>query len=274
MWTRPDDRFAPLQVPVFLLLTLFAWIIWIPQAAYRLGYIEGAASLRSPINALTVWAPGFAAIILSALFSGWSGVGRLLRPLGRWRVNPLWYIMALCFEPARWLISFGIDRLLGRSYELGSMPLQVILGAAPGYMMVVAVVFTLPNAIGEEIGWRGFALPRLQARYGALWASLILGIFWGIWHIPSWIGQGLDTSFSAMAVRVAGLVATAFVFTWIYNKTGGSLLLAVLFHVSIASKNYLFPSLRTQTDEVVLWVFVAVVVAASWRQWIRSKQSA
>jgi hypothetical protein len=87
--------------------------------------------------------------------------------------------------------------------------------------------------VGEEIGWRGFALPRLRAWRGTLVGTLVLGVFWGLWHIPAWIGQGLSLGFGPMAVRVLGIVATAFVFTWIYYGSGGSLVPAVIYHASI-----------------------------------------
>jgi len=256
-----------IELALFFLLTLVAWTIWVPQARYRLGLAESAVSLRSPANALTVWAPGLAAIVLTILSSRGRGLHDLLSGLGRWRVSWRWYLLALFFEPARWCLALGIDRLLGRSYELGPMPLKAILGSAAVYMIPVAVVFTLPNAIGEEIGWRGFALPRLRAWRGALVGTLVLGVFWGLWHIPAWIGQGLSLGFAPMAVRVLGLVATAFVFTWIYYGTGGSLALAVLYHAAIAAKNYLFPGLPTRTEQLLLWVFVFVLIASTRSLW-------
>ena len=256
-----------IELTLFFLLTLVAWIIWVPQALYRLGLAESAVSLTSPANALTVWSPGLAAIVLTILWSRGRGLSALFGGLGKWRVTWRWYLVALFFEPARWCLALGIDRLLGRSYELGPMPLQVILGAAAPYMIPVAVVFTIPNAVGEEIGWRTFALPRLSAWRGALVGTLVLGVFWGLWHIPAWIGQGLSLGFGPMAVRVLGLVATAFVFTWIYYGSGGSLVLVVLYHAAIASKNYLFPGLPTQTEEILLWVFVLVMIASTPSLW-------
>ncbi len=257
-----------IELALFFLLTLIAWTIWVPQARYRLGLAAAAVSLQSPANALTVWAPGLAAMVLTILRSRGRGLSDLLSGLGKWRVHWRWYLIALFFEPVRWCLAFGIDRLLGRSYELGPMPLKAILGAAAAYMIPVAVVFTLPNAIGEEIGWRGFALPRLRAWRGALVGTLVLGVFWGLWHIPAWIGQGLSLGFAAMAVRVLGLVATAFVFTWIYYGSGGSLALVVLYHAAIAAKNYLFPGLPTRTEQILLWVFVLVLIARTRSLWL------
>ncbi len=256
-----------IELALFFLLALVGWLIWVPQARYRLGLAESAVSLTSPANALTVWSPGLAAIVLTMFWSGGRGLRDLLGGLGKWRVNWRWYLVALFLEPVRWCLSLGIDRILGRSYELGPMPLQAILGPAAVYMIPVAVVFTIPNAVGEEIGWRGFALPRLRAWRGALVGTLLLGVFWGLWHIPAWIGQGLSLGFGPMAVRVLDLVATAFVFTWIYYGSGRSLFLVVLYHAAIASTNYLLPGLPTQTEEIVLWVFVLVMITSTRSLW-------
>ncbi len=147
-----------LELVLFFLLTLVAWTIWIPQARYRLGLAESAVSLRSPANALTVWSPGLAAILLTNLSSRGPGLGALFGKLGRWRVGWQWYLVAVLFEPARWCLSLGIDRVLGRSYELGPMPLQVILGPAAAYMIPVALVFTHSERCG-----RGDRLARLRA---------------------------------------------------------------------------------------------------------------
>ncbi len=266
--TETSGTRRAIELALFFLLTLVAWIIWVQQARYRLGLAESTVSLRSPANVITVWSPGLAAIVLTILRSRGQGLRDLLGGLGKWRVNWRWYVVALFFEPARWCLSLGIDRILGRSYELGPMPLQVVLGSAAAYMIPVAVVFTIPNAVGEEIGWRGFALPRLRAWHGALAGTLVLGVFWGLWHIPAWIGQGLSLGFGPMAVRVLGLVATAFVFTWIYYGSGGSLVLVVLYHAAIASKNYIFPGLPTHTEEILLWLFVLVMIISTRSLWI------
>jgi len=256
-----------IDLALFFVLALVAWTIWVPQARLRLGLTESAVSLRSPANALTVWSPGLAAMALTLVRSRGRGLRDLLSGLGRWRVGWQWYAVALFMEPVRWCLALGIDRVLGRSYELGPMPLQTILGPAAPYMIPVAVVFTIPNAVGEEIGWRGFALPRLCAWRGALAGTLLLGAFWGLWHVPAWIGQGLSSGLGPMAFRVLGLVATAFVFTWIYLGTGGSLAVVVLYHAAIASRNYLLPGLPTRTGEILLWAFVLVMIAATRPLW-------
>lgn len=249
------------KVPLFFALTLFAWVIWIPQAAERLGLFTHAPSLQSPLNALTVWSPGLAAIFLTLRAAGSPGMRTLFRPLLSWRVPAKWYAVALFLESGKWLAAFGVDRLLGRSYELGSGVLLSYFSSAAAYMMPVAIIFTLPNALGEELGWRGYALPRLQARHGALVASVIIGLFWGFWHLPAWIAWDVvQLSWFPVLLKIVNTVPVVIVFTWLFNNTRGSLLLVCLFHASIATRWYLLPSLPTSTENILSWLVAILIV--------------
>jgi membrane protease YdiL (CAAX protease family) len=88
------------------------------------------------------------------------------------------------------------------------------------------------SALGEEIGWRGYALPRLQARGSALGASLILGPIWALWHLPLWLAGTLGRTASLYAAFVVSVIALSVILTWVYNSTGGNLLLVVLLHAT------------------------------------------
>lgn len=250
------------QVPLFFVLSLFAWVIWGSQVAHRHGFLAWAPSLQSPLNALTVWSPGLAAILLTGLTLGRSHVGGLFRSLLSWRVSVRWYLFAILFEPTKWVLAFGIDRMLGQAYQLGTAPLLSAFGAAGAFMIPVAIVFTLPNSLGEELGWRAFALPRLQERYGALLASIGIGLFWGFWHVPMWLAWSKnDLSWLSLAIMIANMVPVAVLFTWLYNRTGQSLLLVCVFHASMATKGYLLPRLPTLTESAVVWLAALALVA-------------
>lgn len=244
------------SVLVFFMASLLAWIIWVPQVLHRFGLVAWAPSLQSPLNAITVWAPGLAAMLVLHRESGVRGIKVLFSQIKLWRVSPTWYLVALLFEPLRWVVALGIDRVLGLRYELGEGLLGVAFGPAAAFMIPVTVIFTLPNALGEELGWRGFALPRLQSRYGAIIATLWIGLFWGFWHIPAWVAWG-DAQFSwfSVGLLVVSAIPAAAVFTWLYNRTGGSLLIVVLYHASIANKGYFIPDLPTYTETALLWAF-------------------
>ncbi len=256
----PADSSA---LPAFFALSLFAWVIWLSQAGRRFGLLPWAPSLQSPLNALTVWSPGLAAIFLAWRGGGKPGVAALFRSLGKWRVSLRWYAVALLLAPAQWVLALAIDRLAGTSYDLGPALLVRTFTAATAFMVPVAVLFTLPNALGEEVGWRAFALPRLQSKYGPLRASVVLGLFWGVWHVPAWLAwPSSDPSWTSLLVMVVNTVPAAILFTWLFNRTGASLLLVCLYHASITNKGYFLPRLPSLTESALVWLVAVVVVLA------------
>jgi membrane protease YdiL (CAAX protease family) len=249
------------QLPLFFVMSLASWVIWIPQAAVALGIRESAIPLDSPANALTVWGPGVAAIVVTLLTVGRGGVRRLFRPIRRWRVGIQWYIFVLLFPVGKWLVAYVLDVLLGQSYELGVSPILSVFGPEQAIMLPIAVVFAFPNTLGEELGWRGFALPKLQAKSSALVSSVIIGLFWGLWHVPTWVAQGVsDLSTLPLFAEVVSMVPVAILFTWVYNSTKGSLLLVWLFHASMAITGYFVPLLPTVTEKILLWLVAILVV--------------
>jgi membrane protease YdiL (CAAX protease family) len=122
----------------------------------------------------------------------------------------------------------GLHRVLG-----GAAP------AGPGDPPVLIVILAL-LVVGEELGWRGFALPRLQARFGGLGASVILGTLWAAWHLINTAIPGLERYWYAFPAFGLFVVAQTILFTWIANHTRGSVLLAWLFHASINVAGSLF----------------------------------
>jgi len=249
------------QLPLFFVLSLVAWVIWIPQAAVVLGIRESAIPLLSPLNALSVWGPGLAAILLSLLTEGKAGVQELFRPIRRWRVGIQWYIFILFFPVGQWVVARALDIVLGQSYKLGASPIPSEFGPEQAIMLPFVIVFAFPNGLGEELGWRGFALPKLQARWNALVSSVIIGLFWGLWHIPTWIAQGFtDLSALPLFVEVVSMVPLTVLFTWVYNNTDGSLLLVWLFHASLAITGLFVPQLPTPTEKILLWVVAILIV--------------
>ena len=252
---------APLAA--FFLLSLFAWLVWLSQAAHKLGLLPWPPSLSSPLNVHTVWSPGLAAIYLTWRATGKSGIQSLFSTLIEWRISAKWYAVALLLPPVLWGLAFGIDRLAGQTYELGAALLVSTFTATTAFMVPVAVVFTLPNALGEELGWRAFALPRLQNKYGPLWASVILGLFWGFWHIPAWLAWADNgVSITSLLVMIVNTVPAAILFTWLFNRTRGSLLMVCLYHAAITNTGYFLPKLPTLTKDVLLWLVAIIVVVA------------
>jgi membrane protease YdiL (CAAX protease family) len=197
---------------------------------FLLHIVAGLICRAVPIIFLQIllpWTPNITAILLVIFYlKEKSGVRRLASGWKRWRVSPKWYLLA--FAPVFvYLFSAGIYLVIG-----GIPPgpdLNPPLGISFTMMAIVAI-FT--GATGEELGWRGFALPRLQRRYSALVSSLILGFYWGIWHIPSWIIAGLPFTVESTLFFIASTILNSIVVTCICNNTKGSIFLASIHHWS------------------------------------------
>ncbi len=172
--------------------------------------------------------PTAAATIVAGLAEGRAGVTALLRPIARWRVGPQWYAVALFANMAIWLFAYSLvlgPALLGEAVARWPLLLSTFLPA-------VALGLLIPS-VGEEPGWRGFALPRLQERYGPLRATLILGAMHALWHLPA-LGTIMFAPFTLAKLPPFLLTAVAgtFLYTWLFNRTGGSVLLAILMHAA------------------------------------------
>jgi uncharacterized protein len=185
--------------------------------------------------------PFLSAFIMTGVTEGREGVGRLLRRLVLWRVGFRWYLFALIGLPAIMVLSvIFLPGALASFEGLATL--------SPLFLLALFVyVFFLGGPLGEEPGWRGFALPRLQRRYGPLVGSLILGPIWAFWHLPLFWAPAwnLPPTILNIVLFVIAAIAFTIVMTWVFNNTKSSLLIAVLVHTSfdmvLATLNGLFP---------------------------------
>jgi membrane protease YdiL (CAAX protease family) len=209
----------------------------------------------------------FASIIMTWLTQGKDEVIALLKRFLIWRVGWKWYLVAFLLIPAINLLAVSLNAILSQApVDFSTVDAYQIFGPSANLVLLI-VPFFLFDALtnGEEIGWRGYALPRLQAKYGALTASLILGVIWSLWHLPKFVTHW-DTVFFAWFV--VETTAKAILLTWLYSGTKGSLLLATIFHASINTAGVLLPinstatvyNLSTQSLAALITVVVAFVV--------------
>lgn len=170
--------------------------------------------------------PALASLTVTAIISGKAGVGQLLRRCIQWRVGILWYLAAL--------FGFLLIFLLGYSVFLGVNLPFALLTHAPLLLttfLPLAVLIILTASFAEELGWRGFALPRLQQRYGPVLGTIILGTLHGLWHLPAFFTQILGPfSLPNYAGFLIVAISASFLYTWIFNHTRGSVLLATFTH--------------------------------------------
>jgi len=229
----------------FIIAYAFSWLAEMPLVLSEDG--AGLLSYRSPLGLYATIAiasfvgPFLSAFIMTGITEGREEVGRLLRQLVLWRVGLRWYLFAVIGLPAIMVLS--VIFLPG---ALASF--QGLAGLAPLSMLALFVyIFFLGGPLGEEPGWRGFALPRLQRLYGPLVGSLILGAIWAFWHLPIfWVpAWNFPPTILNLVMFVIAAIAFTIVMTWIFNNTKGSLLIAVLVHSSfdmvLATVNRLFP---------------------------------
>jgi uncharacterized protein len=202
--------------PYFALTFAVTWGLQLPAVFAQRGFLPGNPNAYLPLAGLGVLGPMVAAVYLSFREGGKAQVRALFAPLLRWRVGLGWYALAL-FVPAALLT--GILSLLNLAGRQG--PVAYLPGA--GALLAGLVIST-----AEEVGWRGYALPRMQERWGAFTASTLLGALWYLWHIPMFLGAGVPLDLGL--VMLLFFVGGSLLFTWIYNGTGGSLLLAVAAH--------------------------------------------
>jgi len=192
--------------------------LWLP--AIRSGQplavvMQGREAL--PI-VIATFAPLQVAIVLTGVEKRWAGVRALLAQAVRWRFGVGWYAVAILLAPLVWAVSLAIGQILGAG--AAEVRLDVLIPIA---------------AIGEELGWRGYALPRLQVRMRPLPASLLIGVVWAAWHLPYYAFPDAHALPLALdfALFSAAIISESVLATWIYNSTGGSVLATMLYHHSI-----------------------------------------
>lgn len=223
-----------------------------------------------PIYITLGWGFIFASLLMTWLTLGRDAVIALLKRFLIWRVGWKWWMVALLLSPLLQLASVFLTSWLTRVPADFSHPMirGVVPIDAPLLVLVASwLVFEILTN-GEEMGWRGYVLPRLQARYNALVSSLIIGVIWSVWHLPKFFETGLGGERSFVWFTIAHL-ALAVLYTWLYNNTRGSLLLVTLFHASGNTFGVFMPATFAVSGgilsnlEIVFFVIAAVVVTVA-----------
>jgi len=265
------DLLARYPLLLFFLLSFvltwgYFWLIWAPLG------------LPDSLIALGGFVPAVSAFLVLLVTSGTPGVLRLLRSIVHWRIGVRWYLVALLGVPLLNLLAFLVvpgtlsdfvapDSRVLRVY-LNEMAISLTIGIAP---------------LWEEIGWRGFALPRIQRLHGPVVGTIIVGALWGLWHLPFFFGPLARTGPNATLVGATvalvefsiGLTGLSVVMTWALNNCGGSTLLAILIHAAFDSSGLalvaLFPStpphylpVHYQTLGIAIIFSIAALVLIIW----------
>lgn len=213
------------------------------------------------------WGFVFVSLLMTWLTLGKDEAVKLFKRFLLWRVDWKWWLVAILLLPVLRFIAIPLTTLLtGIPADYSrSMISDVIPLDAPLLALVVSWILFEILTNGEEIGWRGYVLPRLQAKHNALISSLIVGMIWSVWHLPRFFGMGLSGERSFVWFTIAHL-ALAVLYTWLSNNTRGSLLLVTLFHASGNTFGMFMPVKFAMTGdilfnlEIVFFVVAAIVV--------------
>jgi hypothetical protein len=212
---------------------VLTWIVWVPRALVSHGVLDAPWTVE--LGNTWAYGPAQAAVLVAALV-GRDALRDLGRRLTRWRVSLRWYALVLLGPAAFWavvLVVVGVLGLLGLPYdgEAAPQPPIATLGLSALPLLIVVI---LTDGLGEETGWRAFALPRLLRRLPALGASALLGVVWACWHLPLLWTDGAMLEGASFWVLLLELPARSVLFTWVFRVTGGSALLAILLHASMS----------------------------------------
>ena len=227
-WMRDHPLFS-----FFFMAYAFSWILLIPWVFSEWGILPQA--VHNPLLfAIHTFGPTLAAYVMFRITEGQEGWLRLRSRIRQLRVGWKWYVFILLGIPA--MILLGMLVMPGAAASFQGLPKYFLVS----YPFLFVLIFFGGGPLGEEIGWRGFALPRMQSRFGPLKATLLLGVLWTFWHFPEFFssaqlggpGTGLSAFYIHLPIFLLMVVAIAIIMTWVFNHTGGSVFIAILLHAS------------------------------------------
>jgi membrane protease YdiL (CAAX protease family) len=231
---------------------------------------RGAFAVPFPSDLLLVLGgigPSLAGILLARRAVGGAGVRQLLDRARRWRVAPGWYAAVVLGPFALQAGAITLHVVLGGQAPAFGQMLRLL----PGILASVIPIALVFGPLGEEFGWRGTLLPLLQGRFSALGASLLLGGLWALWHLPMFFNPTLSYAAVPAPVYLASMLGSAVLFSWVYNGTGGSLLLPLLLHSLINASGAVWEAVPDAGSDahqwllitIAVWVAAAIVIAVS-----------
>jgi CAAX amino terminal protease family. len=225
-------------IAFFVMAFVLSWYPWI------IALLRGRTSGPNPLG------PFVAAIIMTAVVYGRSGLREFFGRLVRWRAGAKAYAIVFLTPILICLVAVGITRCFA---SLASTLSSEKLREVPERFLFIFLFIGL----GEEPGWRGFALPQLQTKYSPLIASLILGSVWALWHLPL---VGNEFPWPIVPAFLVSLFGATFMLTWLFNHTNGSVFLPMLFHATVntVGAGLIFP-LFSGAALIILWYIYGVI---------------
>jgi CAAX protease family protein len=247
----PRERIS--LILFFVLLFAVCWIGTIPMvlSSWRTTRLPPAIAA---LQVLMLFGPGLVAVFVAGMNEGRAGVRKLLARFLKWRVNIIWYLIVLFGPVVLCLASRQISLLLG-----GNVPPLKPLPEVLNTFATTFVIYFFLNT--EEVAWRGYALPQLQVRFGITKATFILGIIWGVFHLPLFLMKGGHPAGYPFPLYLLMTLAMTFTFTWVFNNTNGSLLQVHLLHQSINASAEAIPFYPRATGSLLAMIIAIVLLS-------------
>ncbi|MDQ6713603.1 MAG: CPBP family intramembrane metalloprotease [Candidatus Dormibacteraeota bacterium] len=225
---RPRYSPLPAAIAFTIIAIAISWLCWLPlvAASHHVGYLPSSAG--SVLILLGTFGPLLSAVALVSRTSGVRGLGAFIGQAFRWRAGIQWYAAALLVPVLVRIAVLYVHVLKGGTlFELSDMSRWL---AIPSSFLLVLLI---GGPTGEEFGWRGFLLQRIQPVLGVLWASIVIGLITTLWHLPLFWIPGTAQSYLPLALFTVRTVALSVISTLLYNGTRRSLLFVLLFHASL-----------------------------------------
>ncbi|MGE5249784.1 MAG: CPBP family intramembrane glutamic endopeptidase [Bacteroidota bacterium] len=256
---RTDSPVAFFVLTFAITWGIGAFAIFLPR---QLEALFGKLTDSSPLYYVAVAAPTISATILAFARGGWPGLYELYARLVRWRFGLRWYALVLIGIPALgWLASWVTG--LHPQKDAGT----------PAQFLWPLLYLLITGPLGEELGWRGFALPRLLKRFHPFAASLILGAIWGVWHLPTFFVGGTVQSGMSLPLFLLFCLSTSVLVTWLFQHAGGSVLITVLFHYMVNFTGTILGVPLSALGSVMLTAAILVIALDKKFGWFRKEQS-
>jgi hypothetical protein len=242
----PTSSIVPFLLITFgIAWTILGLFIFLPE---KMTGIFGELTGDHPLFFLAVYAPAIAAFAIVLYKAGVSGLKPYLSRILIWRSSLSWYAFLFLGIP----LIFITGSLLKGNLFAGPFPFSTVSA------FLLATFFAIIKGPVEEFGWRGLALPLLQRKLTPFWAGLILGVIWGVWHLPAFLMSGTQQSEWSFAPFFIGCVALSIIVTPLFNRSNGSILLPAFFHFMLM--NPIFPDAQPYDT----WIIIVISVVVVW----------
>lgn len=253
-----DDRFP---WNFFVITFGISWLIWLPGVlvATNIIVLQFSDSMYGILNLIGGFGPTITGFLLVYLRKGKDGVKELIRSVLNYKdIGKIWWIPLILLIPAIDFCAFILNIISG-----GTVPETPYL-MQPWIIPIYFIGSLLPfaNSFREEFGWRGYALDKIQMKQNALFSSIIVGFFWGIWHLPLYFfptSQIIYVYVPFWLLTIQAIILSCFI-TWLYNNTNGSMLTALILHAVINFSGMIFPNYLTEFGQIYALILKIIII--------------